>query len=247
MITIKSKQEIEKMRRAGKIVSDTFALLRQNTKPGITTKELDKMAYEYIKSQDAIPSFLGYNGFPASICASKNNEVVHGFPDDIQLIDGDIISIDIGACYMGYHADSAKTFAVGAISDEVKRLIETTRKCFYRGASQARKGNRIGDISSAIQSCAEGAGYSVVRDLVGHGVGANLHEEPNVPNFGSPGRGMRLAPGMTIAVEPMINQGTWKVYISDNDWTVCTQDGKLSAHYEHTILITDGECEILTK
>lgn len=248
MITIKSRAEVEYMRKAGKIVSDTFKELKAAIKPGVTTKQLDEIAYKFITSQGAIPSFKGYGGFPASICVSINDQVIHGIPDDTRLCEGDIVSIDIGACYHGYHGDSAKTFPVGKISDAAQKLIDVTKQSFYEGVAFAKRGNRLSDISAAIQGYVEAHGYSVVRDYTGHGIGAKLHEEPSVLNYGKPGRGIRLLSGMTIAVEPMVNAGDYGVYVdADNDWTVYTDDGSLSAHYEHTILITDGECEILTK
>lgn len=247
MITIKSHSELDLMRRAGRIVAGTFEVLKRAVKPGVTTKELDQIAYDYIRSHDAVPSFLNYNGFPASICASINDTVIHGIPDDTKLKNGDIISLDIGACYKGYHGDSAKTFAVGTISADAQRLIDVTRQSFYEGTKFATRKNRIGDLSAAIGSYVEQNGFSVVRDYTGHGVGRNLHEDPSVLNFGRPGHGPRLMAGMTIAVEPMVNAGGYGVYVEDDDWTVKTDDGSLSAHYEHTILITDGECEILTR
>lgn len=249
MITIKSRTEVEYMRKAGKIVSDTFKVLKEAIAPGVTTKELDQIAYKFITSQGATPSFKGYGGFPASICASINDQVIHGIPDNTVLREGDIISIDIGACYHGYHGDSAKTFPVGKISPAAQKLIDVTKQSFYEGVAFAKRGNRVTDISAAIQGYVEAHGYSVVRDYTGHGIGTQLHEEPSVLNYGKPGRGARLVPGMTIAVEPMVNAGGYGVYVdADNDWTVYTDDGQLSAHYEHTILITaDGDCEILTK
>ena len=248
MITIKSHSEIEKMRMAGKIVSGTFEVLRKAIKPGITTKELDKIAYNYITSHGATPSFKGYGGFPGSICTSINDQVIHGIPDSTKLCEGDIISIDIGACYKGYHGDSCKTFGVGKISKQAQQLIDVTKQSFYEGIKFAKSGNRLSDIGHAVQEYAESFGYGVVRDYTGHGVGKNLHEEPSVLNYGKPGRGVRLMKGMTIAVEPMITEGDYDVFVDElNDWTVYTDDGSLAAHYEHTILITDGECEILTK
>lgn len=246
MITIKSHKELDLMRRAGKIVSGTFDALKRAVKPGVTTKELDRIAYEYIKSNGATPSFLGYGGFPASICTSVNDCVIHGIPDNTKLCDGDIISIDIGACYKGYHGDSAKTFAVGSISADAQRLIDVTRQSFYEGIKLAQRKNRIGDISSAIGEYIEANGFGVVRDYTGHGVGRNLHEDPSILNFGKAGHGPRLMAGMTLAVEPMVTAGDYEVYVEDDDWTVRTFDGSLAAHYEHTILITDGECELLT-
>lgn len=247
MITIKSHAEVENMRKAGRIVSDTFSKLKKALRVGITTKEMDAIAYDYIKSQNAIPSFLGYNGFPASICTSINNQVIHGIPCGTKLQRGDIISIDIGAKYNGFHADSAKTFAVGEISKEAEKLINVTRQSFYEGIEFANRDNRLTDISSAIQTYVESNGFSVVRDYTGHGIGSKLHEDPSILNYGRPGRGVRLLSGMTLAIEPMVNAGGHDVYVEDDDWTVCTNDGKLSAHYEHTILITNGKCEILTQ
>ncbi|HIV02804.1 MAG TPA: type I methionyl aminopeptidase [Candidatus Aphodoplasma excrementigallinarum] len=247
MITIKSHKEVDLMRQAGKIVAGTFEALRRAVKPGVTTKELDHIAYDYIRSHGATPSFLNYSGFPASICASINDTVIHGIPDDTKLCEGDIISLDIGACYKGYHGDSAKTFPVGKISADAQRLIDVTRQSFYEGIQFATRKNRVGDISAAIGNYVEENGFSVVRDYTGHGVGRHLHEDPSILNFGRPGHGLRLMAGMTIAVEPMVNAGGYGVYVEDDDWTVRTDDGSLSAHYEHTILITDGVCEILTQ
>ena len=247
MITIKSKSEIEKMREAGKITGDALKLIEKHIRPGVSTLELDKIAYDFIKKQGAIPSFLNYNGFPGSICASPNSWVVHGIPSkNIVLKEGDIISIDMGACKDGYHGDAARTFAVGKISDEAQKLIDVTKQSFFEGIKHATHGAKLGDVSAAIQEYVEKHGYSVVRDLVGHGIGRNLHEDPSVPNFGRAGKGVKLAAGMTIAVEPMVNEGEYDVVVLDDDWTVETEDGSLSAHYENTILITRGECEILT-
>ncbi|MCX7715208.1 MAG: type I methionyl aminopeptidase [Clostridia bacterium] len=247
MITIKSKSEIEKMRAAGKLTGDTLKLLEKHVKPGVSTGELDRIAFDYITSNGAVPSFLNYNGFPKSICSSKNSEVVHGIPSrkDV-LCEGDIISIDVGAYLNGYHGDAARTFPVGKVSDEAQRLISVTKQSFFEGIRYAVHGGKLGDISAAIQEYVEMNGYSVVRDLVGHGIGKCLHEPPNVPNYGHRGKGVKLAAGMTLAVEPMVNQGSYQVYILDNDWTVATRDGSLSAHYENTILITHAGCEILT-
>lgn len=247
MITIKSKSEIEKMREAGKITGDALKLIEKHIRPGISTLELDKIAYDFIKKQGATPSFLHYNGFPGSICASPNSWVVHGIPSkNVVLKEGDIISIDMGACKNGYHGDAARTFPVGKISAEAQRLIDVTKQSFFEGIKYATHGAKIGDVSAAIQEYVESNGYSVVRDLVGHGIGKNLHEDPNVPNFGSKGKGVRLAAGMTLAVEPMVNSGDYEVVVLEDDWTVETEDGSLSAHYENTILVTKGECEILT-
>ncbi len=246
MITIKSTQEILNMREAGRIVYDTHELLKKSIQPGVTTQELDNIAEQYIRSQGATPSFKGYNGFPASICASLNSEVVHGIPSLNKVKDGDIISIDIGAMYKGYHGDAARTYPVGSISEEAKRLIQITKDSFYEGIKNAVEGKRLSDISSAIQKYVEAHGYSVVRDFVGHGIGQKMHEEPQIPNYGNPGRGPRLRAGMTLAIEPMVNMGEYYVKTLPNKWTVVTQDGSLSAHYEHTIAITKAEPEILT-
>lgn len=247
MITIKSRTEIEKMRAAGKITGEALKLVEAHIKPGVSTSYLNKIAYDYIISKGATPSFLHYNGFPGSICASPNDWVVHGIPSkDVILAEGDIISIDLGACKNGYHGDAARTVAVGKISDEAQRLIDVTRQSFFEGIKYARHGAKLGDVSSAIQEYVEKNGYSVVRDLVGHGIGKNLHEDPNVPNFGHKGKGLRLAAGMTLAIEPMVNAGDYGVCVLDDDWTVVTEDGSLSAHYENTILIKQGDCEILT-
>lgn len=246
MITIKSEQELAKMRRAGEVLIGFFELVEKEIKPGVSTAYIDKIAYDYITAQGCTPSFKGYNGFPGSICSSVNEEVVHGIPGNRVLKEGDIFSIDIGACYQGYHADAARTYPVGNITPEAQRLIDVTKESFFVGMKKAVAGNRVGDIASAIQEYVEAHGYSVVRDLVGHGIGANLHESPEVPNFGNPGRGARLQKGMTIAVEPMVNMGRYDVYTLDNDWTVVTEDNSLSAHYENTVIITDGEPEFTT-
>ncbi len=247
MITIKSGSEIEKMRLAGRITGDVLREIEKHIKPGVSTKQLDKIAYNYIVSKGATPSFLNYNGFPGSICASPNDWVVHGIPSkEIILAEGDIISIDVGANYQGFHGDAARTFAVGNISDEARHLIEVTQNSFFEGIKYAVHGGKLGDVSAAIQEYVESHGYSVVRDLVGHGIGKKLHEDPGVPNFGHKGRGVKLAAGMTLAIEPMVNAGEYDVCVLDDDWTVVTEDGSLSAHYENTILICKGECEILT-
>lgn len=247
MIKIKSRSEVENMRVAGRIVAETFEALKEAIKPGVTTLELDEIAAKHIKKCGAVASFKNYNGYPKSICTSVNSQVVHGIPNRSTVLkEGDIVSIDIGACYKGYHGDSANTFGVGKISDEAQRLIDVTRQSFYEGIKYATAGNRLYDISGAIQEYAEENGYSVVRALVGHGVGSSLHEAPEVPNFGTRGRGVRLISGMTLAIEPMINMGTYHVNTLSDGWTVVTADGKLSAHYEHSVLITDNECELLT-
>lgn len=246
MITLKNAREIEYMRQAGKVVGETLAILQESIKPGITTGELDRIAEEYIRSRNAVPSFKGYCGFPASICASINNEVVHGIPDKRVLRAGDIISIDCGAILNGYHGDAARTFAVGQISKEAENLIKVTKQSFFKGIEKAIVGNRLSDISSAIQQYAEEQGYSVVRDYVGHGIGTEMHEEPEIPNFGRPDRGPKLVEGMVLAIEPMINIGEFHVKVQSNGWTVVTKDGTLSAHYENTVAILKNGPEILT-
>lgn len=247
MIKIKSRLEIDKMRAAGKILAETFLALEEHIKPGITTYELDNIAKKFIKSNNALCSFKNYNGYPANICTSVNEQVVHGIPSkNVILSDGDLVSIDIGVLYQGFHGDSAKTFAVGKISDEAQRLIDVTKESFYRGLKKATTDNRLFDISAAIQEYVEENGFSVVRKLVGHGVGSALHEDPEVPNFGRAGKGVRLLPGMTLAIEPMVNMGTYDVDTLSDGWTVVTADGKLSAHYEHTLVITNNGPELLT-
>lgn len=246
MISIKSAKEIEIMRAAGKIVAETHELLKEVIKPGITTKELDIIAEEYIRKCGAIPTFKGYYGYPASICASVNEQVVHGFPGPRVLKEGDIIGIDIGATYNGYVGDAARTHGVGTISSDAERLIRVTRESFFAGMEHASEGNRLSDISHAIQTYVESHGYSVVRDLVGHGIGRNMHEDPQVPNYGLPGKGPRLSAGMALAVEPMVNQGKYAVKTLSDGWTVVTVDGSLSAHYENTIIITKDAPELLT-
>lgn len=247
MITIKSHKEIELMRQAGKIVAGAHALVGKLIRPGITTLELDRAVEKYIREADAIPTFKGYGGFPKSICASVNEEVVHGIPGKRKLLEGDIISVDIGATYQGYVGDAAATHGVGTISDEAQKLIDVTRESFFKGIAYAREGYRLSDISNAVQTYVEENGFSVVRDYVGHGVGKKMHEDPPIPNYGLEGHGPRLRQGMTLAIEPMVNVGTYEVVVLDNDWTVVTTDGKLSSHYEHTILITgNGEPELLT-
>lgn len=231
---------------AGKVVADTLKKLEETVKPGITTKELDRIAEEYIKSCNAIPSFKGYCGFPASICTSVNEEVVHGFPGDRVLQEGDIISIDCGAILNGYQGDAARTIPVGKVSEEALKLINVTRESFFKGVEQTIVGNRLTDISAAVQKHAESFGYSVVRDFVGHGIGKDMHEDPEVPNFGRPGRGPKLVHGMVLAIEPMINLGDYHVEVLDNDWTVVTADKSLSSHYENTVAILNNGPEILT-
>jgi len=246
MITIKNERELESMRQACKITAAARALAGEMVRPGVSTKAIDKAVHDFIVSQGAKPSFLGYHGFPASACVSVNSCVVHGIPGDYILKDGDIVTVDVGALYQGFHGDCAATFPCGAISAEAQKLIDVTKQSFFEGIRFATKGHRVQDISHAIQTYVESNGFSVVRSFVGHGIGRALHEEPEVPNFGAPGRGPRLLPGMTIAVEPMVNVGTYEVRILKDGWTTVTADGKLSAQYENTVLITDGEPEILT-
>lgn len=247
MIILKSKREIDIMRKAGRVVGETHAFLKDKIVPGITTKELDRMAEEFIRKQGAIPGFKGYGGFPASICASINEEVVHGIPGDKVLKEGDIISIDIGSIVDGYYGDGAKTYPVGRISNEDQKLIDVTRESFYRGLEFAKEGNRLSDISHAIQVFVEENDFSVVTDFVGHGIGKNMHEAPPIPNYGLPGKGPRLQKGMVLAIEPMVNAGSRRVQCLQDGWTVVTFDGKKSAHYEHTIAFTDDGVELLTK
>jgi methionyl aminopeptidase len=246
MIILKSEQEIEYMRESGKILAYVHEVLRDAVKPGITTQELDELAEKEIKRHGAEAAFKGYNGFPASICASINEEVVHGIPGLKTVKDGDIISIDIGTIYKGYYADAAKTHPVGNINKEIQRLIDVTRQSFYEGIQYCKKGYRLSDISHAIQQYVESNGFSVVRDLVGHGIGQNMHEDPQIPNYGRPGRGPRLEEGMVLAIEPMVNMGTYNVETLQDNWTVITLDNKPSAHYEHTVAITKDGPIILT-
>lgn len=246
MIAIKSDMELIYMRNAGRVVAETLAMIEKVITPGMTTAEIDKLAEEFILSYGAIPSFKGYGGFPASICASVNDVVIHGIPGNRVLNDGDIISIDCGAILNGYHGDAARTFPVGNISEEAQKLIEVTKESFFKAVEQAKVGNRLTDISSAVQKHAESFGYSVVRDFVGHGIGKSMHEDPQVPNYGVAGKGPKLAHGMVLAIEPMINIGNYKVKIKPDGWTVVTSDGSLSAHYENTVAITNNGPEILT-
>ena len=248
MIVLRTAKEIDMMRKACQISAEALQIAGEAVKPGVTTYEIDQIAYRYIKKQGAEPNFLNYNGFPATACISINDEVIHGIPSKNRVLkEGDIVSIDLGAKVNGYNGDNAATFACGTISDEAKRLCDTTRESLYLGIEQAIAGNRIGDIAFAIQSYCEDRGFSVVREYTGHGVGTHLHEDPSVPNYGTAGRGQRLLPGMTIAIEPMINAGSKAVKCLPDGWTVKTLDGKLSAHFEHTIAITKGEPIILTK
>ena len=246
-VSIKSNREIELMRESGRILSIVHTELAKMIKPGISTLDIDKRCYEVIRDFGCIPSFLNYQGYPASVCVSVNDEVVHGIPNKNRILrDGDLVSLDAGVIYKGYHSDAARTVAVGEVSAEWKRLMDVTKQSFFEGIRYAKPGYRIGDISGAIQDYAESFGYSLVRELVGHGVGRELHEDPQVPNFRTKRKGIRLEPGMTLAIEPMVNMGHYDVNWLDDGWTVVTADGSPSAHYENTILITDGEPELLT-
>ena len=247
MIILKSSEEIEKMRRAGRIVASTRRLVLAAVRPGIITGELDAIAEEHIRSKDAVPSFKGYRGFPRSICASVNEELVHGIPGDRILRDGDLLSLDFGAIWEGYHGDSAVSVFVGEpTSDEAEKLVRVTEEALEAGISQVREGARLSDIGNAVQQVVEGAGFGVVREYVGHGIGQNLHEDPPIPNYGSPGRGPELRPGMALAIEPMVTLGGWETRVLDDDWTVVTEDGSLCAHFEHTVALTDRGAEVLT-
>lgn len=246
MIIIKNDMEIELMRRAGRLVGETLAKLTEVIKPGITTAELDRIAEEFITKHNAKPSFKGYHGFPASICSSVNEEVVHGIPSSRVLQEGDIISVDCGAILNGYQGDAARTIPVGKVDENALKLIEVTRESFFKGVEKAKVGNRLYDISAAIQTYVEGFGFSIVRDFVGHGIGKDMHEDPEVPNFGRPGRGPKLMNGMVLAIEPMVNIGKYTVKVQPNDWTVVTTDGSMSAHYENTVAILNNGPEILT-
>lgn len=246
-VSIKSAREIALMRESGRILAEVHERLGEEIKPGISTYEIDQIGEKMIRGYGCTPSFLNYNGYPASICVSVNDEVVHGIPSKKRILrEGDIVSLDAGVIWKGYHSDAARTHAVGKISKEAQDLIDATRQSFYEGLKMAKSGNHLNDISKAIDFYISSFGYGIVRDLVGHGVGSDLHEDPQIPNFAQRRRGVKLRPGMTLAVEPMINMGGWKVEWLDDDWTVVTKDGSLSAHYENTILITDGEPEILT-
>ena len=246
MITLKSAHEIEAMRLAGKITAAARALAREMVKPGVTTQQIDKAVFHFIREQGAIPSFLHYNGYPASVCISVNDEIIHGIPGKRVLREGDIVSVDVGAYIGGYHGDCAGTYPCGQVSDEALRLIRVTQDSFFEGLKFAREGYRLSDISHAVQTFVEANGYSVVREYVGHGIGRNMHEAPEVPNYGKPGHGPRLLRGMTLAVEPMVNAGTAAIKQMPDGWTVKTADGKYAAHYENTILIPAGDPELLT-
>ena len=246
MIVRKSKDEVDAMARAGRVVADTLALLGEHMRPGTTTKELDELAEDYIRSQGGVPTFKGYQGFPASICTSPNAMVVHGIPGPYGLSEGDVLSVDVGVTLEGFVADSAYTFAVGDIDDEAQRLLEVGQAALEAGIEQARAGKHVGDISAAVQRTTEEGGFAVVRSLVGHGIGRSMHEEPQIPNFGEAGHGPLLAPGMTLAIEPMINAGEPGVWVADDRWSISTEDGSLSAHFEHTVAVTEDEPRILT-
>lgn len=246
-VTIKSPREIELMREAGIILAKTHEELAKNLRPGMSTWDIDHMGEEIIRSYGCIPSFKNYNGYPASICVSVNDEVVHGIPHKEHFLDeGDIVSLDAGVIYKGYHSDAARTYGIGQIDDDAKKLIEVTRQSFFEGIKFAKAGNHLNDISVAIQKYAESFGFGVVRDLVGHGIGSHLHEDPEIPNFARKRKGILLQPGMTLAIEPMITEGSYEVVWLDDDWTVMTEDGGWAAHYENTILITENEPEILS-
>lgn len=248
MIVLKTSRELSIMRKAGQISQKALRLAGEAVEPGVSTWEIDKIVRQYIESMGATPSFLHYNGYPASACISVNNVVIHGIPSKSTILKrGDIVGIDVGACYQGFHGDNAWTFPCGEVSEEAKALLDATEQGLYRGIEQASPGNRLGDIGHAVQEYVEARGYSVVREFVGHGVGAKLHEDPSVPNYGTPGRGVRLLPGMTIAIEPMVNQGKAPVRILEDGWTTVTQDGSLSAHFEHTVAITPEGPVLLTR
>lgn len=246
MITIKTDADLQLMDAAGRVVEETLRLLKTLARPGVTTAELDHEAERFIRSRGATPSFLNYHGYPKSICTSVNEQVVHGIPGPYRLKDGDILSVDVGACLDGFQGDAARTYLIGNVPEEVRSLVRVTRESFFAGLRYARAGYRIGDISAAIQAHAEAHGYGVVREMIGHGIGREMHEEPNVPNYGRAGHGPRLEKGMTIAIEPMINLGTARIRQLADGWTTITADGKPSAHYENTVAITDGEPRLLT-
>jgi methionyl aminopeptidase len=247
MITCKSEQEIERMRHAGRIVAEVLAGLRERVKPGVTTEALDAWAEQYIRRQGGVPSFKGYRGYPASVCVSVDSEVVHGIPGHRRLREGQIVSLDVGVIYQGYHGDAATTVGVGRISPEAERLLEATQRALAAGIAKARAGRRLGDVSHAVQVTAEAAGFNVIREYVGHGIGTEMHEDPQIPNFGPAGRGPLLRPGMTLAIEPMVVMGDYHTRVLADGWTVVTADGSLAAHYEHTVAVTDGDPEILTR
>ena len=247
MVVIKSSRELQKMKDACRISANALVVAGKAVEPGVSTLEIDTIVRKYIEKEGATPSFLGYGGFPASACISVNNVVIHGIPSKKQILkEGDIVSVDVGAFYDGFHGDNAYTFKCGRVSPEAEALLKATEESLYEGIKQAKAGNRVGDIGSAVQKYVEDRSYSVVRDFVGHGVGAKLHEEPSVPNYGTPGRGVRLIPGMTIAIEPMVNAGDYKVKVLSDEWTTVTLDGSLAAHFEHTVAITSDGPQIMT-
>ncbi len=246
-MSVETAEELAGLKRAGALVAKTLRTLREQVRPGVTTRELDRLADEVIRSHGGVPTFKGYRGFPGSICASPNSMVVHGIPGAYRLDDGDLISIDVGVTLDGFVGDSAYTFPVGEIDAEAQRLLDVCQAALAAGIAEARAGNHVGDISAAVQRTTEAAGFSVVRSLVGHGVGRSMHEEPQIPNFGEPGRGPRLAPGMTLAIEPMITAGSPEIYVADDRWSISTDDGSLSAHFEHTVAVTEDGPRILTQ
>ncbi|MGN1131536.1 MAG: type I methionyl aminopeptidase [Ruminococcus sp.] len=247
MVVIKSSRELQQMKDACRISANALVVAGKAVEPGVSTLEIDTIVRKYIEKEGATPSFLGYGGFPASACISVNNVVIHGIPSKKQILkEGDIVSVDVGAFYDGFHGDNAYTFKCGKVSAEAEALLKATEESLYEGIKQAKAGNRVGDIGSAVQKYVESRSYSVVRDFVGHGVGAKLHEEPSVPNYGTPGRGVRLIPGMTIAIEPMVNVGDYKVKVLSDEWTTVTADGSLAAHFEHTVAITPDGPQIMT-
>ena len=247
MVVIKSSRELQKMKDACRISANALVVAGKAVEPGVSTLEIDTIVRKYIEKEGATPSFLGYGGFPASACISVNNVVIHGIPSKKQILkEGDIVSVDVGAFFDGFHGDNAYTFKCGKVSPEAEALLKATEESLYEGIKQAKAGNRVGDIGSAVQKYVESRSYSVVRDFVGHGVGAKLHEEPSVPNYGTPGRGVRLIPGMTIAIEPMVNAGDYKVKVLSDEWTTVTSDGSLAAHFEHTVAITSDGPQIMT-
>ena len=246
MVKIKSRSEIEKMKVAGRYTYETLKAVSEAVRPGVTTKQLDKIAEHYIHSKGCTGSFKGYGGFPGTICASVNETVIHGFPDDVPLKEGDVVSVDVGACYRGYHGDACRTFKVGKVDEKTEKLVRVTRESFYEALKFARDGYRISDISRAVQNYVEANGFSVLRNYCGHGVGSELHEDPEVPNYVTRSRGIRLRPGMVIAIEPMVCCGKKDIYVADDEWAVITQDGEKSAHYENTVLITTGDPVLLT-
>jgi methionyl aminopeptidase len=247
MVILKLPEEIEKARASNRIVAEVLSKLREKVKPGVRTKDLDKFAEEIAEKRGAKPAFKGYHGYPYALCISVNEVVVHGMPSDRLLVEGDIVGLDFGVCYQGFFGDATVTLPVGKVTQKASRLMQVTEQSLYAGIAQAKNGNRLGDISSAVQDMVEDAGYSVVRDFVGHGIGKNLHEDPQIPNFGQKGRGIELKSGMILAIEPMVNEGKYKVQVLPDGWTVITKDGSLSAHFEHSIAITDNGPEILSK